>query len=1030
MRAIVRWATGAAVLALAAGVWPAASAAAADGGIGLAVHTAAASYAQGEPILLSLTVTNASGSACGLAAEPDGTVQITSVRRDGQELSPALGRVFYPDGLGSAVIRGTRLVEPGASAQVSLVSLRVHEGTAGGGVVLPAVAATAGGGGVSALWPVGAPGRYEVTMGYAVPVLGGAVEPCAGAAEAAAVAFTVGEPVGTFPWLWVLAAVAALAVAGVLVFVLVRRRRAPAALLLLVALVATVGLDDRAAQAAMTPTGSRPLVRYTVDPSRGVPIKKVDFPAKVAECMAEFEKPGGDPSGLLPRLKDPDTPLVRIYPVTGESKTFETPASPEGAGTSTIIWDPLSTEPYGDGVERDPCAALYHELNHADDVSRDRVPQGDCGDTGLSKAEASATLRENVYRKNKNLTQRSEYLGKKLPKSMADCDKKPPKKTPPPKGPKTMCEGLSSSGCGSTNGDPHLVTFDHAYYDLQAVGEFTLVRSVSGDRLEVQARQSPLGDWRTASVNTAVAFGLGDHRVALTLTGGRTRVHVDGELVDVARGERALPGGGTLTRRESDTGPADGYDLSWPDSSRAAVDQIGSYGYRLIVKLAPSRAGKVRGLLGDFDGDPADDIAPPTGAALTQPVPFEQLYPAYADSWRITQDGSLFTYDTGQSTQTFTDRTFPDRPVDLSAERRAQAEAVCRWAGIVSAQQFAECVFDVAVTGRPEFAVSGATTELVAPPPPPPIAAKPVASGTVAAGGAGLTFTGRAGDAVYVDIAAPALPDWCAPYRLLDPTGSEISSGCNIGGAGRIERTALTKDGTYTLKVEGRADVTGTATMRVYAAADVTGTITPNGDPVSVTIDVPGSIARYTFAGRAGQRVYLDVPSSDLADQCAPLELVGPSGATLNSGCVISGSGYVDGFVLPADGTYTIRVDPIERTLGSARLRLYAAADEVATLTPGGPPTTATVRQPGAVLVFRFSGTAGTSVRLTVTDSTLADQCSPLELRAPGGDLVATGCVIGGQGGIEPEPLPSTGTYTIVVDAVRGTSGVLTLSLS
>ena len=401
-----------------------------------------------------------------------------------------------------------------------------------------------------------------------------------------------------------------------------------------------------------------------------MPVAGVDFQAAVDGCLQGFAAAGGDPAGILPRLKDPKSPKVRIIPTPGGSGAFETPDSADGKGSSTVTWNPTSTDPYGDGVVRDPCAALYHELNHADDISRSAVPPGECGATGIKTAEVKATLAENRYRAAKGLPPRTEYDGKPLPKNLDEC-KKPAKKKPPAKGPTKLCE--DGAACASTNGDPHLVTFDRAYYDFQAVGEFVLVAATGGDPLEVQVRQAPMAGTRTASVNTAVAFRVGEHRVSLTLTEGGTRVYVDGAAVAVPPERTDLGGGGSLTRRPSDTGPADGYDLRWPDGSAAAVDQIGHYGYRLLVKLDKSRAGKVRGLLGDFDGDPGDDIAPASGPALTQPVPFEKLYPAYADGWRVAQERSLLPYEDGQDTRTFTDRGFPERPMttaDLDPGRR------------------------------------------------------------------------------------------------------------------------------------------------------------------------------------------------------------------------------------------------------------------------------------------------------------------------------------------------------------------------
>jgi hypothetical protein len=1020
---VARLACGIAALATTIVMWPvAASAAPSDPGPGLVLHTTQKSYGQDESIRLVFVVTNDSDQACGLSKTPDGSVQVTSVRRDGQELTPTLARSFYEDGLDAALRKGLVQAASGSTVDVTLASL----GTAGG-TVLRSVTRGPDGGSLDALWPVGEKGRYEVTATYAVPAVDGPVAPCAGSAAERTVEFTVGGAgLSGTPWLWVaIAGAGLLLLAGivVVVFLLRRGRRTPAAAaLVLLAVAASLAVVGRPAHADVV-----------VDPTKGVPIPGDDFEGDVAGCMKKFEAPGGDPAGLLPRLKDPKTPKVTIVPTTGESKTFETPdvgGPGKTKGASTIIWDPTSTDPYEGDVARDPCSALYHELNHADDVSKDTVPQGQCGDTGIKTAEVKATFAENRYRKGQGKDPRKKYDGKDLPKSLDDC-KKPPKKTPPQKGPVKLCE--NSNQCGSTNGDPHLVTFDRAYYDFQAVGEFVVARSSAGDPLEVQARQIPLGQSKTVSVNSAVAFKVGSSIVDMTLIAGVTRVHIDHQVADLARERRTLPGGGSVERRESDLGRVDGYEVRWPDGSEAAVDQIGSYGYRLLVKLAQSRAGKVQGLLGNFDGDPGNDIAPPGGAALAQPIPFEKLYPSYADSWRVTGSTSLFTYDAGQTTDSFTDRAYPQKPVTvetLDAARRAQAETICRWAGVVDAWQFLECVLDVGVTGRSEFAVNSSISEVVAPPVLAPIAAPPVAAGTLTGGGTDrVTFAGHTGDAVFVDAVAPAMENACSPYRLIDPAGDSISSGCNINGSGYIDRTELKSDGQYAVIIDPRSPVTGRATVRVYLSKDVTGRLEPNGAAATATIVQPGAVARYEFAGTEGQRVFVDVPASTLPDQCSPLKLFGPNDVLLESGCVIGSAGDLEGTVLPADGTYRVVIDPVNRTIGDIEIRLYAAKDAVASIAVNGPPVVATIGQPGAASRFTFTATAGATVSVDATNSTLPNQCSPLRLVDPVGRELRNGCVINGVGSLASTVLPDSGTYAVVVDPSGDATGTVTLTL-
>jgi hypothetical protein len=91
----------------------------------------------------------------------------------------------------------------------------------------------------------------------------------------------------------------------------------------------------------------------------------------------------------------------------------------------------------------------------------------------------------------------------------------------------------------------------------------------------------------------------------------------------------------------------------------------------------------------------------------------------------------------------------------------------------------------------------------------------------------------------------------------------------------------------------------------------------------TLTIAQPGAVASLTFQGTKGQKVFVDVPTSTLPDQCGVLTLRGPDNAAVASGCIISGKGLIDGTTLPSTGQYTIVVDPADRGIGNARLHLH-----------------------------------------------------------------------------------------------------------
>jgi hypothetical protein len=265
---------------------------------------------------------------------------------------------------------------------------------------------------------------------------------------------------------------------------------------------------------------------------------------------------------------------------------------------------------------------------------------------------------------------------------------------------------------GTSNGDPHLTTFDGLRYDFQAVGEFVLARG--GDGFEVQARQAPLPGSRLASINTQLGMRVGRSRVTIAAA-SPPLVRVDGRPAD-ARRERALAGGGSVGPAR-DEESCIGVVVRWADGSFACTWSVGRSGVAVRLVPAAARRGALSGLLGDSDGEPADDLRTRAGEVLDPvraPGSRTLLYRRLGDSWRIRPGESLLDYAPGESTRTFTDRTFPRRLFaldDLTPARRARAEARCRAAGVVEEDLLEDCILDVALSGDDDFARSAAAAE-------------------------------------------------------------------------------------------------------------------------------------------------------------------------------------------------------------------------------------------------------------------------------------------------------------------------------
>lgn len=246
---------------------------------------------------------------------------------------------------------------------------------------------------------------------------------------------------------------------------------------------------------------------------------------------------------------------------------------------------------------------------------------------------------------------------------------------------------------GSTWGDIHHATMDGRLYSNQAAGEFLLLEN---DATTIQVRTEPRGDSDVVSIATAFAFSIGDHSVSLH-AGGQT--WIDGEAVELERGATTAIGGGELLWW------AGGWVAVWPDGTILRVTVSNSF---LFSTVTPSAGGTI-GLLGDNDGNPENDFFTRDGEVLSADADddFEGFYSTYVDSWRITDQESLFNYRAGERTATFSIAGFPARRVtadDFPLDVSAEAERVCTEVGVTSPEVLETCILDVAVTDDPEFA--------------------------------------------------------------------------------------------------------------------------------------------------------------------------------------------------------------------------------------------------------------------------------------------------------------------------------------
>ncbi|KMK68604.1 VWD domain-containing protein [Puniceibacterium sp. IMCC21224] len=253
-----------------------------------------------------------------------------------------------------------------------------------------------------------------------------------------------------------------------------------------------------------------------------------------------------------------------------------------------------------------------------------------------------------------------------------------------------------------TFGDPHIQTFDSLGYAFQAVGEFVMFRGADGS-FEFQVRQTPLPGSDLVSVNSAVATMIDGVTVGI-YADREIPLVINGNPVTLDFGETLVLGDGTIYR-DFNT-----YVITNEFGDGVVVGvRTGLTDFLTIQNfLGADRGGRVEGIFGNADGDPANDFMLRDGTVLTQPVVAEEIYGIFADAWRIDQQSSFFDYQDGESTATFTDLSFPASTLtldDLDPDVRAAAEQAALNAGLVPGTfAFEATVLDVALSGDVTFA--------------------------------------------------------------------------------------------------------------------------------------------------------------------------------------------------------------------------------------------------------------------------------------------------------------------------------------
>lgn len=222
------------------------------------------------------------------------------------------------------------------------------------------------------------------------------------------------------------------------------------------------------------------------------------------------------------------------------------------------------------------------------------------------------------------------------------------------------------------------------------------------------------------------------------------------------------------------------------------------------------------------------------------------------------------------------------------------------------------------------------------------------------------------------------------------------------------------------IKVKTRAgQVVGTTVVTVppapFLAVDVAASRALTvGTAASVTTTAPNQIALFYVKATAGRRLGFRVVET--FSGATEVHVWGPDNkAAYAKEEELFSSSFPDLEQPSKDGYYLLQIDPRDPVTGQATVTAEEQPDTVENVTIDGPAISASVAARPAHALFRFNGTAGNRVFVTVKQTTGAAE--QFTLRDPSGRALATANDFpGGEGYLPGTLLPSTGTYTVDVD--------------
>ncbi|XP_052721310.1 uncharacterized protein LOC128192563 [Crassostrea angulata] len=273
--------------------------------------------------------------------------------------------------------------------------------------------------------------------------------------------------------------------------------------------------------------------------------------------------------------------------------------------------------------------------------------------------------------------------------------------------PITRCYRRSPFSAAWFFGDPHITTLDGHQYTFNGYGEYTMMRINKETDFELQARTDLATNENGTTINATIfsAFVAKDHtgaRVQVAMSRKRDKMYILGDGRDLTRNFENQ----NFTyitkflslRLDNRTVVA-----SFLNSSITVKVGLGVRFLTCEAVVDNAYNGSVTGLMGNFDGNSSNDFVLPNGTTLTgSSVKSERnIYINFGQAWSVTENTSIFQYDTDLSHSDFHHPEFLPLFIDeFSEEKRNRSKVAC------GGSENQACIFDFLATGDKSLAMS------------------------------------------------------------------------------------------------------------------------------------------------------------------------------------------------------------------------------------------------------------------------------------------------------------------------------------